>query len=81
MLLTQRDSELARFLAERSRYPDPEPSTLALVSQYVAAILGRAAYRYLRAVFDTDYPPTSLHRFIARLPALLRERDRPGSSH
>ena len=29
-------------------------------------------YRYLRAVFDADYPPTSLHRLLARLPRAAR---------
>ena len=28
-------------------------------------------------IFDADYPPTSLHRLLARLPALLRERGGP----
>jgi hypothetical protein len=69
--------ELARSLAERSRYPDPDLDLLR-VSQYVDAILGeRQLYRFLHAVFDADYPPTSLHRFIARLPPLLRARGQP----
>jgi SIR2-like domain len=70
--------ELASALAERSHFPDPEDRDLLRVSQYVAAILGeRQLYRYLHAVFDADYPPSSLHRLLARLPALLRERGRP----
>jgi hypothetical protein len=69
--------ELAAALAERSLYPDPDDADLLRVSQYVNAILGEAQlYRYLHAVFDADYPPTSLHRLLARLPALLRERGR-----
>ena len=28
-------------------------------------------------MFDSNYPPTSLHRLFARLPALLREQGRP----
>jgi SIR2-like domain len=69
--------ELATTLAERIRYPDPNLDLLR-VSQYVDAMLGETRlYRFLHAVFDADYPPTSLHRFIARLPALLRERERP----
>jgi hypothetical protein len=70
--------ELASALAERSRFPDPDDRDLLRVSQYVDAILGeRQLYRYLHAVFDADYPPTSLHRLIACLPALLRARGRP----
>ena len=70
--------ELARVLAERSQYPAPDDRDLLRVSQYVEAILGEGQlYRYLHTTFDADYPPTSLHRFFARLPALLRERERP----
>jgi hypothetical protein len=35
-------------------------------------------YEYLHKLFDADYPPNSLHRLLARLPGLLRER---GSRH
>jgi hypothetical protein len=69
--------ELASTLAQRSRYP-AEDLDLLRVSQYVDAILGEGQlYRYLHSVFDADYPPTSLHRFLARIPALLRERRQP----
>jgi hypothetical protein len=67
-------AELAAALAERSRYPD-SPEDLLRVSQYVDAILGtRALYQYLHKLFDADYPPNSLHRLLARLPKLLRDR-------
>jgi hypothetical protein len=60
-------------LAERSRYPDAGDADLLRVSQYVDAVLGEGQlYRYLRTVFDADYPPTSLHRLLARVPAVLR---------
>jgi hypothetical protein len=69
--------ELARALAKRSRYPDPDDPDLLRVSQYVDAILGEGQlYRYLHTVFDADYPPSSLHRLVACLPAVLRERGR-----
>jgi len=69
--------ELAAALVKESLYPDPDDADLLRVSQYVNAILGEAQlYRYLHAVFDADYPPTSLHRLLARVPALLRERGR-----
>lgn len=66
--------ELAESLAASSRYPDADLSLLR-VSQYMDAILGEGGlYRALHEVFDSNYPPTSVHRFFARLPALLRER-------
>jgi hypothetical protein len=69
--------ELAQKLAARSRYPDADLDLLR-VSQYVDAILGeRRLYSFLHEVFDANYPPTSLHRLFARLPAVLRENGRP----
>ncbi len=69
--------ELASTLAQRSRYP-AEDLDLLRVAQYVDAILGEGQlYRYLHSVFDADYPPASLHRFFASIPALLRERRQP----
>lgn len=42
------------------------------------AILGEGQlYRYVRTVLDAEYPPTSLHKLLARLPGLLRERGAP----
>jgi hypothetical protein len=69
--------ELAKGLAERSQYPLPDDLDLLRVSQYVDATLGEGQlYRFLHATFDADYPPTSLHRLVARVPAVLRERER-----
>lgn len=66
--------ELARELAEDSEFPDPGDPDLLWVSQYFDAVLGGGPlYEKLRTVFDSDYPPSSLHRLLARLPALLRE--------
>ena len=71
-------AELAAVLAERSRYPAKDSWDLLRVSQYVGAVLGeRQLYRYLRAIFDVDYPPSSLHAFLARLPAVSRENGAP----
>ena len=70
--------ELAARLAEKSRFPDRGDPDLLRIAQYVDAVLGeRDLYRYLREVFDVDYPPSSLHRLLARLPAILRDRGRP----
>ncbi|HEX2303006.1 MAG TPA: SIR2 family protein [Gaiella sp.] len=66
--------ELAERLAEKSLYPDHDLDLLR-VSQYVDAVLGEGRlYRYLHEVFDSNYPPTSLHRLFARLAAFQRER-------
>jgi hypothetical protein len=71
-------AELAQTLAERSRYPARDSFDLLRVSQYVDAVLGeKQLYRYLRAIFAVDYPPNSLHSFLAAMPALLRERGSP----
>ena len=70
--------ELARTLARSSGYPLSRNLDLSRVSQFVDAILGEGdLYRRLHTVFDANYPPSSLHRLIARLPALLRERGSP----
>ena len=70
--------ELADVLADRSRYPEPDDGDLSRISQYVDAILGEGQlYRYIHEVFNADYPPTSLHRLLARVPAVLRARGRP----
>ena len=67
--------ELARELADRSRYPDDGIYDLQRVSQYVDAMLGESTlYRFVRSLFDADYPPNSLHRFLAAIPGLLRAR-------
>ena len=72
--------ELAQTLATSSRYPDPHLDLLR-VSQYVDAILGEGQlYRYLHDVFDANYPPTSVHRLFARLPAgIARARATPAA--
>ena len=67
----------ARAGARRGkRLPGPRTiPTCCWVSQYFDAVLGEGPlYEKLRDVFDADYPPSSLHRLLARLPALLRER-------
>jgi hypothetical protein len=69
--------ELARALAEKSRYPNPDDPDLLWVSQYFDAVLGDGPlYEEIHEVFNADYPPSSLHRLLARLPALLRNRGR-----
>lgn len=64
--------ELAAALA--LDYPMIDTQDLAQVSQYIAALEGEGAlYEELHDVFDADYPPTVLHRFLARLSRHMRE--------
>jgi hypothetical protein len=77
-VFTPSGRELARALAEEADYPHPDDPDLLRVSQYVDAVLGlRPLYRRLHEVFDADYPPTSLHRLLARVAVLLRDRGGP----
>jgi SIR2-like domain len=70
--------ELAKYLAERGRYPSGDDLQLLRVSQYVDAARGEdELYLILREVFDGDYSPTSLHRMLARVARALQEAGRP----
>jgi hypothetical protein len=71
-------SELAAHLAARGRYPVPGDPNLLRVSQYVDAARGEdELYLYLREVFESDCPPTSLHRLLARVARLLGQAGLP----
>jgi hypothetical protein len=70
--------ELSRHLAESFKCPPAEVTDLLHVSEYVALTIGSGAlYRELHDVFNRDYPPTTLHRFFATWPGLLREKGYP----
>ena len=79
--------ELGRYLPERSassrrrlpsaavtRSRDETRSAPRLAVRRRCARRGAVSTEYLRSFFDADYPPSSLHDFLARLPPLLRER-------
>lgn len=68
--------ELAEYLADHFKYKEAEErQDLNRVSQYVAVEQGLGPlYRELHWVFNGDYPPTQLHHFLARVPAILREK-------
>ena len=73
-------AELSRSLALQFGYPWTDNTDLLRVSQYVALMHTlKKLYESLRTIFDKDYPPTSLHKFFAQLPAVLRERKYPSS--
>jgi DNA-binding SARP family transcriptional activator len=63
-------SELARRFGLEAVTPE-----LARISQAVAVLNGSGPlYDALHTLVESDGEPTGVHRFLARLPALLRER-------
>jgi hypothetical protein len=70
--------ELAQRLAEEFDYPLADVSDLLRVCQFVEVDCGSGPlYELLHEVFNADYPPTSLHEFLARLPAALEAAGHP----
>ena len=70
--------DLAQHLASAFDVPDDRPVDLARVSQYVATMQGSGPlYDELHSRFEAAVEPGPLHRFLARLPALLREHGAP----
>ncbi|MGH3684124.1 MAG: SIR2 family NAD-dependent protein deacylase [Pseudonocardiaceae bacterium] len=68
--------ELADKLAEYLDNTLLDGYDLARVSQYVASLEGEGSlYDQLHDVFDADYPPTLLHRFLVRLARRSREME------
>jgi DNA-binding SARP family transcriptional activator/class 3 adenylate cyclase len=72
-------AELSAHLAERFEYPLSDRAALPRIAQYVAVMRGSGPlYDELHAVLSRqDLPPTQVHRFLAALPPLLRERNVP----
>jgi SIR2-like domain len=67
-------AELSRYLAEMFNYSGKNEDDLVRVSQYVTLTVGAfPLYVELRRLFNGDYPPTALHRFLGELPSVLRE--------
>ena len=70
--------ELAEHLAAAFGVPDDRPIDLARVSQYVTMMQGSGPlYDELHSRFEAAVEPGPLHRFLARLPVLLREQGAP----
>ena len=70
--------DLAAHLARAFEVPDDRPVDLARISQYVATMQGFGLlYDELHTLFEAAVEPGPLHRFLARLPALLRDRGAP----
>jgi hypothetical protein len=66
--------ELAEWLAKQRNYPPDEARDLLHVAQYVGVTRGwLKLYKDLRSVFTQSYEPNGVHRFLARLPRVLRD--------
>jgi DNA-binding SARP family transcriptional activator len=71
-------ADLASRLAQRFDYGDNGASSLPRVAQYVAVMKGSGPlYDELHTLLDAEAVPTPIHRFLASLPPLLRERGVP----
>jgi hypothetical protein len=70
--------ELAAYVLEQFALPRGNAGDLVRSAQ-LATITANAArlYAVLHSVFESNSPPTSLHKFLAALPALLREKGYP----
>jgi hypothetical protein len=70
--------DLAAHLAEAFAVPKDKPVDLARISQYVTMMLGSGPlYDELHGLFEAAVEPGRLHRFLARLPTVLREHGAP----
>jgi len=70
--------ELAGYLADQGAYPAGESPELLRVSLFMGSLMGDVAlYDALHRVFAADYRPNAVHRFLARLPAVMRAEGSP----
>ena len=70
--------DLASELAAAFEVPSEHPLDLARVSQYVATMNGSGPlYDELHRRFEAAVEPQPVHRFLARLPTVLRDRGKP----
>jgi DNA-binding SARP family transcriptional activator len=70
--------DLAEHLASAFEVPNDRPVDLARISQYVATMNGFGPlYDELHSLYEAAVEPGPLHRFLARLPVLLREHGAP----
>jgi DNA-binding SARP family transcriptional activator len=68
-------ADLAAHLARAFAVPKDRPVDLARISQYVATMQGSGPlYDELHGLFEAAVEPGPLHVFLARVPALLRDR-------
>ena len=71
-------ADLAVYLASEFDCPADHAGELTKVAQWVAVTHGIGPlYDALHDVFDQDYEPGPVHRFLAGIPPLLRDRGLP----
>jgi DNA-binding SARP family transcriptional activator len=71
-------SDIAGRLSERFDVPPEEGQELPRVAQWVTMMQGPGPLQdELRSLLAAEAAPTPVHRFLASLPRLLRERDAP----
>jgi DNA-binding SARP family transcriptional activator len=71
-------TDLASHLAAAFGYPSDRPLDLARVSQYIATMNGSGPlYDELHRRFEEAVEPQPVHKFLAALPRVLRERGAP----
>jgi hypothetical protein len=72
-------AELARYLATEFDYPyAAQKDDLIRISQFISIMDGPGPLMTtLHELFDSDYPPTTLHRFLAAIPGRMRAGGRP----
>ena len=71
-------ADLATHLARAFDVPNDRPVDLTRVSQYVATMKGSGPlYDELHSRFEAAVEPGPLHRFLSRLPQLLRAHGAP----
>jgi hypothetical protein len=67
-------AELSAYL--KRDWTDCQETELTRVAQWVSEMGGSGdLFNSLHHLFDRDYPPTALHRFLAGLPGLLARRE------
>ncbi len=72
-------AEVAAVLAESFGCPPEHERDLARVSQYVSLMKGVGPlYDELHGLFAREYAPAGVHRVLAEVTGLLRERGAPG---
>lgn len=71
-------AELSKYLATVASYPakeEIERENLLRVAQYLSNKKGYGPLRdQLHTILDHSYKPTAVHRFLARLPRLLKKK-------
>jgi len=72
------EGEIAAHLARAFGYPLEDGRDLPRVSQYIAVKHGLGPlYDELHTLFDEDYEPGPVHRFLAELAGMLRSQAAP----